>query len=194
MSQGTFGGRDWRESPETAEQMFLVFPIMRQLHELLWYLMAALALPAAGAISAELRLAVAATEGMTRQPAEELADLEIGPHREDINVLLLRASELARGKAPGQKPDYRGADLLGARLSEADLRGASLRGARLLGADLRRADLALADVTGADFRDADLRGADLSQSLFLTQAQLDAAKGDAMTRLPSSLTRPGHWR
>jgi uncharacterized protein YjbI with pentapeptide repeats len=37
-SQMTFGGRDWRQSPESAKQMFEVFPIMQQLHELLWYL------------------------------------------------------------------------------------------------------------------------------------------------------------
>ncbi len=43
-SQMTFGGRDWRQSPESAKQMFEVFPIMQQLHELLWYLTEALTL------------------------------------------------------------------------------------------------------------------------------------------------------
>ncbi|MBE3074104.1 MAG: pentapeptide repeat-containing protein, partial [Actinobacteria bacterium] len=62
-----------------------------------------------------------------------------------------------------------------------------------IGADLRGADLSLADLTGADMRGADLRGANLAESLFLIQAQLDAARGDADTTLPSSLTRPAHW-
>ena len=78
-------------------------------------------------------------------------------------------------------------------LRGADLRGASLRGAYLIGADLRAADLRMADVTGADLRGADLGGADLTESLFLIQSQLDAAKGDTATRLPPSLTRPAHW-
>lgn len=47
VSQVTFGGRDWRTDPGTARQMFEVFPVMRQLHELLYYLTEALALPAA---------------------------------------------------------------------------------------------------------------------------------------------------
>jgi uncharacterized protein YjbI with pentapeptide repeats len=193
VSQVTFGGQDWRQSPDTAQQMFRAFPIMRQLHELLWYLAAALELSAASALSAELRRALDATEGMTRGSGAELADSDIGPHREEVNELLLRASDLARAQVPGRKLDYRAADLSGARLSAADLRGASLRGARLIGADLRGADLTLADLTGADLRDADLRDADLGQSLFLTQAQIDAATGDPRTRLPSSLTRPAHW-
>jgi len=193
VCQVTFGGRDWRESPDAARQMFEVFPIMRQLHELLWYLTAALVLPAASTLGAELRRALVRTEEMTRRSADALADLDVGHHREQVNVLLVRASELARAEVPGQKADYRGADLIGARLSDVDLHGASLRGARLTGADLRRADLTLADVTGADLRGADVGGADLSQVLFLTQAQVDAAAGDARTKLPSSLTRPAHW-
>ncbi|PWR10644.1 oxetanocin A resistance protein, partial [Micromonospora acroterricola] len=51
----------------------------------------------------------------------------------------------------------------------------------------------LADVTGADLRGADLRGADLRATLFLHQAQLDAARGDARTALPAALIRPAHW-
>jgi uncharacterized protein YjbI with pentapeptide repeats len=51
----------------------------------------------------------------------------------------------------------------------------------------------LADVAGADFRDAELSGAGLTESLFLTQAQLDAAHGDAATELPAALNRPAHW-
>ncbi|HEY7361899.1 MAG TPA: pentapeptide repeat-containing protein [Streptosporangiaceae bacterium] len=193
VSQVTFGGRDWRRDPRAAAQMYEVFAVMRQLHELLWYLAAALALRPARAVHGQLRHAFTATQAMTNRPADVLLALDTGPHRAQVNALLLRASELARARLPGPKPDHQGADLIGARLADADLRGASLRGARLIGADLRRADLTLADLTGADLRGADLRGADLTQGLFVTQAQLDAAEGDTGTGLPASLTRPAHW-
>jgi uncharacterized protein YjbI with pentapeptide repeats len=173
--------------------MYELFAVMRQLHELLWYLAAALALRPARAVHGQLRHAFTATQAMTNRPADVLLALDTGPHRAQVNALLLRASELARARLPGPKPDHQGADLIGARLADADLRGASLRGARLIGADLRRADLTLADLTGADLRGADLRGADLTQGLFVTQAQLDAAEGDTGTGLPASLTRPAHW-
>jgi hypothetical protein len=42
-------------------------------------------------------------------------------------------------------------------------------------------------------RAADIRGASLAGTLFLTQPQLDAAKGDAGTTVPPSLIRPAHW-
>ena len=62
VSQVTFGGRDWRQAPGTARQMFDVFPVMRQLHELLWYLTEALTLPAARPVHADLRRALDETE------------------------------------------------------------------------------------------------------------------------------------
>lgn len=63
----------------------------------------------------------------------------------------------------------------------------------MIAADLKGADLRDADLIGADFRDTDLRGADLSESIFLTQGQINAAKGDDLTKLPPALTRPEHW-
>ncbi|WP_261957430.1 pentapeptide repeat-containing protein [Streptomyces nigrescens] len=208
VSQVTFGGEDWRQAPGTARQMFDVFAVMRQLHELLWYLSEALTLPpgagtgstgAAGAalpaaLQDDLRAALEKTEALTRGSAEELGELDVPAHRAEVNVLLLRTSELVRAQVPGRKKERRGADLMGARLKGARLQGANLRGAYLIAADLTGADLRRADLIGADLRDADLSGADLTGALFVTQSQLNAAKGDAATKLPSGLTRPGHWR
>lgn len=88
--------------------------------------------------------------------------------------------------------DLRDADLEDANLHGADLAGADLRGAELCWADLQGADLSGADLRGADLDEADLRGAelfgaDLSTTKGLAQAQLDAAKGDATTKLPEPL-------
>ncbi|MFI9802902.1 pentapeptide repeat-containing protein [Streptomyces sp. NPDC052301] len=202
VSQITFGGQDWRRGPaERAREMFDVFPVVRQLHELLWYLTEALELPAARPVHPDLRRALEETERLTRQTPEELAALDVAAYRQEVNVLLLRTSELARagvggkgkGKGRGKGKDHRGADLIGARLRGADLRGASLRGAYLIAADLTGADLRCADMIGADLRDADLTDADLTGAFFLTQPQLNAARGSAGTTLPESVGRPVHW-
>ena len=194
VSQVTFGGRDWRGAPpERARRMFDVFPVVRQLHELLWYLTEALALPAARPVHDDLRRALAETERLALGSPEELAALDVGAHRRTVDVLLLRASELTRAGVRGRRKDRRGADLMGARLKGADLRGVSLRGALLIAADLTGADLRGADLIGADLRDTDLTDADLSGAFFLTQPQVQAARGSAGTRLPGSLTRPAHW-
>jgi uncharacterized protein YjbI with pentapeptide repeats len=193
VAQVTFGGQDWRRAPQTAKRMFEVFAIMRQLHELLWYLTEALTLQPARPLHGELSVALDETERLTHYGPDAVMELDVAAHRRDVNVLLLRTSELVRGEARRRKIDRRGADLIGADLRGADLRVANLRGAYLIGADLRGADLRVADLIGADLRAADLSGADLRDSIFLTQSQLDAAKGDTDTKLPPSLTRPAHW-
>ncbi|WP_433945197.1 pentapeptide repeat-containing protein [Paenibacillus sp. SN-8-1] len=202
VSQITFEGRDWRAYPESAKMMYEVFPVMWQIHELLWYLNEALTLEPAREIWGDLESALAETEHLTQLTPDSIIQLDVAAHRAKVNILLLRTSELVREDArrkiqtpQGRKTKSfdRGADLIAAKLKGADLRGANLRGAYLIAADLRGADLRGADLIGADLRDTDLRGANLMDSIFLTQAQVNAAKGDAATKLPSLLVHPEHW-
>ncbi|MBD0708729.1 hypothetical protein BU197_10050 [Streptomyces sp. CBMA291] len=193
VSQVTFGGVSWREAPETARLMYDVFHVVRQLHELLRYLTEALARPAARPVHAELRTVLARVEELTGASASELETLDVPGVRAEVNPLLLRTSELVRATAGGKPKSRRGADLVGKRLRGARLRGTDLRGALLIAADLTGADLSLTDLIGADLRDADLSGADLTGALFLTQPQLNAARGNAGTRLPEGFERPAHW-
>ncbi|MEU2157391.1 pentapeptide repeat-containing protein [Streptomyces sp. NPDC019396] len=194
VSQVTFGGVSWREEPDTARRMFAVFPVMRQLHELLRHLAEAMALPAARTLHADMSRIYDDIDALTHTEPAALLDVEVPALRARVGDQLTRASALVRAEArPGRKKNRRGADLFGARLGGADLRGADLRGACLIAADLSAADLRAADLLGADLRDADLRGADLTGSIFLTQPQLRQAKGDATTRLPRGLDRPAHW-
>lgn len=190
VAQVTFGGRDWRDAPQTLPAMAEAFTVLRPLHELLWYLAEAVALRPPADLLAELDRVRAETAALSAGDPARLRAVDVAAQRERINPLLSRASEAAR--SPGGA-DHRGAPLLGADLRRVDLRRANLRGALLVGADLRGVDLGLADVTGADLRGADLRGADLRTTLFLHQAQLDAARGDVRTALPATRTRPAHW-
>jgi len=201
VSQVSFGGHNWRKVPESANQMFQVFLIMRELHELLWYLTEALTLQPAGPIHGALSSMLDETERLTHKSPDSLMELDVAVHRAEVNTLLLKTSELVRAEARReqkahsgrQKAFGRGASLIAADLRRIDLRGANLRGAYLIAADLRGTDLSGSDFIGADFRDADIRGADLTKSIFLTQAQLNSANGDTGTKLPPSLIRPAHW-
>ncbi len=172
VAQHTFGGVSWREQPAGADRMFEVFAVMRQLHELLWLLDEASSLAAARPLAAEIAAAQQQTERLADGDPDALRALDIGAHRDAVNVVLRQASELVR----------------------APTGGANLRGASLLGADLRAVNLRFADVTGADLRAANAAGVDLSETLFLSQSQVDAMNGDGETQLPPQRTRPSHWR
>jgi hypothetical protein len=96
VAQVTFGGQDWRQAPQTAKQMFEVFTIMRQLHELLWYLTEALTLHPPRPLHGELSLALDETERLTDNGPDALMALDVTAHRRNVNALLLRTSELVR--------------------------------------------------------------------------------------------------
>jgi uncharacterized protein YjbI with pentapeptide repeats len=191
LAQETFGGRDWRLHPEVAAPMLAALPIMRGLHELLWYVEEALALPTSGPIGEALRRARDAVEAAAASPATTLLEVDLDDQRAAVAPLLRKASRLAR--ADLARADHAGVDLAGADLRGADLRGADLRGALLIGARLDGADLTRADLLGADLRGAELSGARLAAALFLTQTQVAGANGDRRTTLRPELRRPDHW-
>ncbi len=93
--------------------------------------------------------------------------------------------------------DLRGRILAGARMRDSDfsrsnfssavLSRADATGARFDAADFTDADLRRAKLAGAHLEGANLSGADLRDAEGLTQEQLDAACGDARTRLPQPL-------
>ena len=191
LAQETFGGRDWRTHHEVAAPMMEALPVMRGVHELLWYLAEALDLSSSDPVRDDLSAAAAQLEEAAALPAGSLPALDLGALRAEAAPLLREASRLAREGLGGA--EHTGDDLSGADLRGEDLRGASFRGALLIGARLGDADLHRADLLGADLRGADLGGARLAGALYLTRTQVGSATGDRRTTLPDALERPDHW-
>ncbi len=171
-------GRAWRTSTEVREALFADLEVVERLHELLWYLVDALDRPAADPLRDEL-------EGLRDRVLAGVAE----PAGADVVALQLRAdgllgevSALVRDRGAAR---LRGRDLVGQDLRGRDLVDADLRGALLLGSDLSGLDLGEADLLGTDLRGCDLRGTDLTDTLFLTLAQVRSARTDPSTRLPA---------
>lgn len=185
-------GRSWHTAPAAAGAMFALLPRLRHVHELLRLLLEAAEL---GFPSAALDRAIERSERLARALPGEILAADAVAHHDSVVAVLRDVSEEVRAARAGDvtPSDLAGADLVGANLRGADLFAGNLRGAVVVAADLRGADLRWADVTGADLRGARLQGADLSQTLFCTQAQLEAAAGDATTQVPARLRRPSHW-
>jgi hypothetical protein len=177
-----FGGGGGR-----SVRMLRAFEVVRQLHELLWYVTDALSRPAAAPVHAALAAARAAVDAAVDAGPDALESTDPAAHRAAVAPLLRRASTLVRDPSPSRREeDLAGRDLARRDLAdrdlarrdlagrdptgrdpierdpiERDLAGRDLAGRDLAGADLRRADLSTAYLIGADLRDADLRCADL---------------------------------
>ena len=200
VSRSTFAGRSWRDDPGTRAEMFAVFPVVRRLHELLWYLDEAIGLVTGSRDPAPWTAAFTRVKELSdADPATVLA-VDVDTEYDACRDLLVSASEIARAEvgrvAPlesGRGVRGPGSDLAGADLRGVDLRGQTLRGSVALGADLRDAELSRCDLLGVDLRGADLSGADLTDAVYLTQPQVNSARGDDRTRLSAGFARPSHW-
>ncbi|QDQ02619.1 pentapeptide repeat-containing protein [Lysinibacillus fusiformis] len=201
VSQSTFNGQDWRKNPQIAAKMFRVFPIMEQLYEMIAYLAEALSYQLSLSLSEKLNRQLVQLQHLTNQEADILLAIDMTKYRMPINELLLETSQHIRNNFMSnafdtknkRKYNYRGVDWIGKNLKDEDLRAADLRGAYLIAANLQNTDLRGVDFIGADLRDAVLSGANLSTSMFLTQMQINSAKGNSKTILPAHLKRPSHW-
>ncbi len=199
VSQHIFAGTSWTQDPSSKSSMFAVFKVVRQLHEMLWYLAEARRRtfdPELAAAAEQLSEGIAAA---AQGDAITVLAADVESLHGEVRALLMEVSEEARasyGAEGRQTPDggiQAGADLMGADLANQRLCGADLRGAYLIGTNLRGSDLTAVDLLGADLRGARLHNADLSKALYLTQPQINAAEGNPNTLLPPRLTKPDHW-
>jgi hypothetical protein len=199
VTRTIFAGASWRESTDTRDAMFAVFRVVRQLHEMLWYLTNALMLSPDPELTNQATATYDLVNELSERSGDEILALDLEQLRTKVNAVLakvsirVRSSALANRATPLPKKLEPGADLIGASLAGQNLRGADLRGTLLLAADLSGSDLRECDLLAADLRDANLAGADLSTTLFLSQMQVNAAKGNLATKLPVGTVRPSHW-
>lgn len=201
VSQITFSGQSWQEHPDISKKMFQVFPIMEQIHEMIAYVAESLSYDIPDDLANKLEKQLIELQDLTKLNADELISLDLVMHRFYLNELLTSASDYIRKKTVIQmsgvqntkKFDHVRVDWMGKNLKGKDLRGIDFRGAYLIAADMRNTDLRAVNFIGADLRDVDFRGADLSTSMFLTQMQINSAKGNVNTKLPFYIQQPSYW-
>lgn len=181
-------GQDWKSSPENAAQIFSVFLTVFQLHQIQWYLCQAGEL-AGEPLQGEIRRLIDLNEQMTAQSPAEILGLELEGYREKCNGVLKQVCAVPGDKgASGHQKDFFGKNFKGGNLDGRDFSMGLLIGAKLDGCSLRGTNF-----LGADMRGVSIQNTDLRSALFLTQMQINGAKGNGGTQLPPNLTRPDFW-
>ncbi|HWI48005.1 MAG TPA: pentapeptide repeat-containing protein [Rummeliibacillus sp.] len=199
VSQYTFNGKSWREYPEIATKMYQVFPIVEQLIEMKAFILEAFSYRLSPMLYEQLVNQLNTIETLVNENAEVLLNIDTYEYQVPISELLSKASNeiqrylskdvfhIPKGKNMSRK------DFIGKNFANQDFRTYDLRGTYFIAANLQNADLRGANLIGVDLRDANLNGANLSSSLFLTQMQVNSAKGNSKTILPAHIQQPPYW-
>jgi uncharacterized protein YjbI with pentapeptide repeats len=158
-------------------EMLSAYEVVRQLHELLWYVTDALSRAAAAPVHGALADARSEIDAAIAGGPSSIAATDPAAHRATVAPLLRRASALTRATSPA---DLAGRDLPGHDLPGHDLAGQDPAGHDLAGQDPAGHDLAGQDPAGRDPAGHDLAGQDLAgQDL----AGRDLARADLSTVL-----------
>lgn len=189
VTQICFPDSDWKNSPKKASDIFEVFLILFRLHQLLWYLLEALSLVAAEQLASDIEALIIDNEQMTALSPVEILNLDVEKYKIKVNQVLRKVSEMICVNPNGKQiKEFSGKNFKKSTLDCRDFSMSFMIGANLEGCSLRGTNF-----LGADMRDTNIKNTDLSESIFLTQMQINSARGNSNTKLPAHLSRPTTW-
>lgn len=185
---------DWNSiSRKEGEMIVQSYLTVMQLHQILWYLTEASIISLINTEKNLLNTLIAEGKKLAEQPLNVLQSLNIESYRERSNKQLKHISKSITATLSGHSVKETGKNYMGKNMQKKNLIGKDFTVSCLIAAGLEQANLYGANFLGADMRDTNIRNTDLSQSLFLTQIQINSAIGSRNTVLPPYLYKPMSW-
>ncbi len=193
VTQSIYHSSDWKSMPEISEQMYKVFLIVWQLHQMLWYLVEASSLVSDSDIKNDIDALINENENITKLSPDEILNFDIDKYKSKINNILWNVTKLVSNANNTRSINKKTVDFIGKNFKKQNLDGRDLSMTLLIAANLEGCRLYGTNFLGADLRDANIKNTDLSKSIFLTQGQINSAIGNKNTILPSYLSLPISW-
>lgn len=190
VTQICYPTENWQSEPRQANQIFDAFLVIFQLHQMLWYLIEASSFKLEDRIIVTIDELILENERMTTLLPDEILSIDLEAYRLKVNGVLKEVSKMI--VIPSSKSDQK-RDFFGKKFNGENLDGRDFSMSMMIAANLEGCSLNGTSFLGADMRDANIKNTDLSKSVFLTQMQINAAKGNSKTKLPTSLTYPTAW-
>lgn len=184
---------NWMKDHEISNEMFSVFLTVRQLHQMLWYLVEVSSIVYAQSLMVDVRDLILQNLEMTKLSPDEIQALDVEQYRLKVNNVLRKTGELVRRAEGNTFKRSKKSDYIGENMKGRELCGRDFSMSLMIAADLEGCDLHGVNFLGADLRDANLKKSDLRESIFLTQMQVNSAMGDRDTLLPYFISRPEYW-
>ena len=181
----------WKTHPEKANEIFKVFLIIFQLHQMEWYLLESLSLIKDKQLQAKIETLISENEQITYQYSDEILQFDIEKYRSKANQVLKKVSSIITTDSAYKAHSK---ECFGRNFKKANLNAKDFSMALMIAANLEGCSLQGTNFLGTDMRDANIKNTDLSSCVFLTQMQINSAKGNSNTKLPKNLSQPISWQ
>lgn len=180
-------------SKKEADVIFNSYLVVLKIHQALWYLSQCLILCLPQSEKEQAKLLVDAGTALIEHPLEALSEFKIKFFCEKSNDYLKYICSLYQKTPLSNSNNMQINNYMGKNMKRKNLVGKDFSMSLLIAANLEQANLDGANFLGADMRDTNIQNTDLSQCLFLTQIQINAARGNNRTILPPFLHKPEAW-
>lgn len=189
ITQSLYAGTLWWEHPGLKEQLFSDFMKVFQLQQMRWYLLQCTCLNQVEDLLPDIVQILSEIES-AYMDLDHLKHCSQANLHERTNIILKEVSR----RFGSQWSDRPKKPMFSKKFDHRLFDKTDFSMALLIGSDFRKSQLIRVNFLGADLRQVNFSGADLYECLFLTQGQINAAIGDAQTRLPPYLKKPASWK
>lgn len=193
VTQFIYFGQTWQDVPKQAKEIFDVFIVVFQLYQIRYFLLESMAIFPAKALKNDVKALIEENEMICNCKPKDIIMFDIKNYRDRVNVLLKQVCSLLQKSLCCENKKCP-SDFLGRNFKDKDMRGLDLSTKLLIAANFNNCVFDGTIFLGADTRDADFSNADLKDAVFLSQGQINSAKGNRNTKLPQYLDYPVTWR
>ena len=124
---------------------------------------------------------------------DSILSLDLEQYRQRANYILKQVCKLLQQSIHSESKKVP-SNFLGGNFKGRNMSGADLSTKLLIAANFENSLFNGTIFLGADTRDTNFNNADLSEAVFLTQGQVNSAKGNRNTKLPYHLDYPSTWK
>ena len=193
VTQVIYQGKTWNDIPNQSTEIFDVFIIVFQLYQIRYYLIEAMSLISAKPLVKSIQCLIEENIKMCHYRPNSILSVDLEQYRLRANHILKQVCKLLFQSIHSEKKKVP-ANFLGGNFKGQDMSGADLSTKLLIAANFEKCLFNGTIFLGADTRDANFSNADLSEAVFLTQGQVNSAKGNRNTKLPYHLDYPSTWK
>jgi uncharacterized protein YjbI with pentapeptide repeats len=184
VTQDCFPEINWKNEPEQANQIYDTFLCLFQLHQMLWYLIEASSFRLEARINTTIDDLIFENERMTGLLPTEILNLDIEAYRLKVNRILKEVSKVI---AVHPSKDKEKKDFFGKKFNGTNLDSRDFSMSLMIAADLEGCSLINTNFLGADMRDANIKNTNLSESVFLTQMQINGERPKVCVNLQTDV-------
>jgi len=192
VSQTIYHNANWQTDQAKSQEIFDVFLVVFQVHQILYFLAEAKTMIPARELWNNVNALIKKGRDICNASPQEILAFDIDEYKKQVNECLRKVSSLISLKDNHNKEEHK-MNFVGKKFKEKNFDGMDFTMTLLIATNFEGCSFNGANFLGADTRDTNFNSADLSDAVFLTQGQINSAKGNLVTKLPSHLSSPITW-